>query len=338
MMVERSASGWTMGEQCAPMKPLHLFLLILMNCFWAASYSVFKALSPWLDSGGVTTLRFGIAAMVLLCCWPWLPGAAPRGRDFVRAVFIGITVFVCAPRLQVTGVQLGKAGDASVLLALEPLVVSVGAAIFLRERIGPRRWIGFALGLSGVLLIAQVWKPDFKLPALAANVLVVLSFFCDAAYSIMGKPLLARAGLLKVLGLALASGTIVNLLADGPHIIRSAARLPGQAWWLVIYLSLICTLVGYGLWFVIIREAQVSVVALTVFVQPIVGVGVAVLFLGESLNLGQLWGGLAILAGLLTGLSRQICRFNGRLTGGRPLSESGRSRPCKRRIHSRHFL
>src|SRR5580658_5580408 len=122
------------------MKPFHLFLLIIMNCLWAVSYAAFKALHPWLDEGGVATLRFGLAAAILLLCWPWLPGRAPRGGFLLRTIIMGIIVFVCAPRLQVAGVQRGKAADASVLMALEPLITSVGAAIFLREPIAPRRW------------------------------------------------------------------------------------------------------------------------------------------------------------------------------------------------------
>lgn len=290
------------------MKPLQLFLLVLMNCCWAASYSVFKGLSSWLDPGSVATLRFGICGVLMLCCWPWLPGATPRGRDLVRAILIGLATFVLAPRLQVAGVQLGRAGDASVLLALDPLIVSVGAGIFLRERIGPRRWIGFVLGLSGVLLIAKVWQPDFQWSSLTANVLIVLSFFCEAVYSLAGKPLLARAGLLKVLAIALIAGTVANLSLDGLHTIHSASTLPGRAWLMVAFLSLICTLAGYWLWFAVIREAPVSTVALTVFVQPLAGVGIAALFLHESLRWEQLWGALAIFAGIGIGLSRQMQR------------------------------
>ena len=91
----------------ARMKPLHLVLLIVMNFFWAGAYSAFKALAPQLDAGGVTTLRFGLAAVALVACWPWLPGQSPRGRDLLRTALMGIVVFVFAPRLQVAGVQQG---------------------------------------------------------------------------------------------------------------------------------------------------------------------------------------------------------------------------------------
>jgi drug/metabolite transporter (DMT)-like permease len=287
------------------MKPLHLILLIVMNCLWAVSYSAFKALSPWLDAGGVATLRFGLTGAVLMLCWPWLPGLAPRGRDLFRAMTMGVIVFVFAPRLQVAGVQKGQATDASLLMALDPLISAVAASIFLREHIAPRRWMGFALGLAGAVLMAEVWRPGFHLPALTANALILLSFFCEAAYSVMGKPLLGRAGLFKILAIALMAGTAVNLSLDGWSTVGAAAAMPVRCWLLLAYLSLICTLAGYSLWFAVIRETEVNVTALTVFIQPVVGAAVAKVWLGELVSLGQLWGSLVIVAGLVVGLRRQ---------------------------------
>lgn len=288
------------------MNPAHFLLLLVMNVFWAGSYASFKALAPYLDAGGVATMRFGMATLFVAFMWPWLPGLAPRGNDLLKSMIMGVIVFVCAPRLQVAGVQTGRAGDAAVLIALEPLVTSIAAAVFLREHIGPRRWIGFGLGLSGVLFMARVWRPEFQLPGLTANALFVSSFICEAAYSIMGKPLLQRSGLVKVLGVALMAGTLVNLMIDGRQSLTATMDLPVRAWGLLLYLSLICTLAGYILWFVVIRVTEVNVTALTVFLQPVVGILVATFILKESLHVGQLWGCLAILLGLAIGLSRQI--------------------------------
>ena len=288
------------------MKPLHLILLIGMNFFWAGAYSAFKTLTPQLDPGCLTTLRFGLAAVALLLCWPWLPGQSPRGRDLVKTVVMGLIVFVLAPRLQVAGVQRGQATDAAVLMALEPLITSLAAAMFLGEYVGPRRWVGFGCGLGGVVLMAEIWKPDFHLPGLTANALFVASFVCEAAYSIMGQPLIRRAGLLKVLTLALLAGAVLNGALDGRATLVAAQHLTPGAWALMAYLALICTLVGYVVWFVVIRETEVNVTALTVFIQPVVGVMIATVLLEETLRWGQLWGSLAIVCGLVIALARQI--------------------------------
>lgn len=300
------------------MRPAYLIVLLVLNVFWAGTYSAFKAFAPYLDAGQVATLRYDLAALVLLACWPWLGGKAPRGRDLVRTAVMGIIVFVLAPRLQVAGVQRGQATDASVLMALEPLVTSVAAALFLQERIGPRRWTGFSLGLLGVVVMAEVWRPNFHWPGLVANALFLASFVCEAAYSVIGKPLLGRLGLMKLVTVALASGAVVNTALDGPQTLQAALRLPLQAWALMGYLSLICTVIGYAFWFVVIRETEVNVTALTVFTQPVLGVLIATVTLGETLRWGQLWGSAVIVSGLVIGLSRQIKRTPqspGRLKG-----------------------
>ena len=285
------------------MKPLHLFLLILMNGFWAATYSVFKTLSPVLNATEIATLRYGMAAAILFLCWYWLPGRAPRGRDLVLAIVMGIVTFGFSPQLQVAGVQMGRAGDAAVLIALEPVIVSLCAAIFLRERIGPRRGAVFLAGLIGVAMVAEVWRPGFRLPALTADALIVLSLFCESACSILGKGIVQRNGMLKVLAIAIASGAVTNFLMGGASTVRAAEMLSLWDWTLITYLAVVCTVAGYLLWFAVIRDTEINIAALTIFVQPVAGTAIAVLLLGESLQWGQVLGGMVIGAALLVEFS-----------------------------------
>ena len=286
------------------MKPAHLGLLILFNVFWAATLSASKALEPHLGPGGVVTLRFGGAGLGMLLLWPWLPGAAPRGWDFAKAGVMGCITFVLGQRLQVFATQAGSAGNSSVLMAAEPVLTAVAASLFLREHVPARRWIGFALGALGVLLLCGIWRADFKWASLATSVIFISSFFCEAAYSIIGKPLIERAGLLKVMTVALAAGLVVNLAIDGPSTLAAARTLPPKAWLIVAYLAVICTMIGYALWFVVIRETDVNVAVMTILAQPVAGVPIAVVWLGEPVHWGMLWGSLAIVAGLFVGLAR----------------------------------
>ncbi|MBI5802962.1 MAG: DMT family transporter [Verrucomicrobia bacterium] len=284
------------------MKPAHLILLLLFNVFWAVSLSAIQALKPHLDSGGIATLRFGGAAVSLLLVWPWLPGARPRGRDFWTVSIMGVVVFTLGHRLQVSGNLLGTAGNCAVLMAVEPLLTAVAAAVFLREHIAPQRWVGFSLGIVGVALLNRVWADDFKWAGMAASAVFIASFLTEAAYSIMGKPLLERVGPMRILAVSLAAGTLANLAIDGPSTFAAAVKLPASAWAWVAFLSIICTSLGYGLWLVVIRETDVNVTAMTILMQPVAGVPVAVLWLGEPLHAGHLWGSLAIVIGLVIGL------------------------------------
>jgi drug/metabolite transporter (DMT)-like permease len=287
-------------------RPSYLILLVILNCFWAGTLSVYKALSGQLEVGGIVTLRFGVAAAILCACWPWLPGRAPRGRDLLKTAVMGLIVFMAGHRVQVFGNKLGTAGNSSVLMGAEPLVTSVAAAFFLNEHIGPRRWAGFALGMLGVALLNGLGRGEFTWAGLTASLVFLSSFLCETAYSVMGKPLIERGGMMKILTLALVVGTAGNLLIDGPQTLRAALSLTWQSGLLVIYLATICTAIGYAAWFMVIRETDVNVTALTIFVQPLAGVAIAAWWLHEPLHWGQLWGGLMILAGLAVGLSRQV--------------------------------
>ncbi len=291
------------------MRPLYLILLLVMNFCWAGVYSAYKVIGQDLPAtGAIVTLRFGTAALCLLLVWPWLPGPAPKGRDLLISALMGLTLIVLGQRLQVYGNHLGTAGNSAVLMAIEPLLTTVAAALFLREHIGPRRVAGFVIALGGVALLNGVWRPDFQWTGLAASLIFISSFVCEAAYSVLGKPVVARAGAMKVLTVSLVVGTVVNLLIDGPNTIAAASNLPWRAWALLAALALICTAAGYSVWLVVIRECPVNVAALTVFAQAVFGVLIAWVWLKESLHWDQLFGSLTISAGLVLGLSRQIKR------------------------------
>ena len=277
-----------------------------MNFFWAAVYSAYKVIGHDLPVGAIVTLRFGLAGLCLLFAWPWLPGPAPRGRDLALTCLMGVMLFVLGQRLQVYGNYLGRAGDSAVLMAFEPLVTSVVAGIFLLEHIGPRRWIGFGLGLSGVALLHGVWRADFRWAGLGASLIFISSFLCEALYSVMGKPIVIRSSVMKMLAISLVAGTAANLAIDGRLTFAAAQTLPAQSWLILLALATICTAIGYSIWFIVIRDCPVNVAALTVFAQSVFGVGLAAVWLREPLHWGQLLGCCAIVAGLVLGLSRQL--------------------------------
>ncbi len=290
------------------MKPSYLILLLLANLCWGCVYSAYKVLGQYLTPGGIVTLRFSLAALCFLPIWPLLRGPAPRGRDLFSACLMGVLTFGIGQRLQVWGTQLGTAGNSAILMAVEPLLTSVAAAWFLRERIGPRRLAGFVLGMCGVALLNQVWRSDFRWGGLAPSLIFVSSFGCEIAYSILGKPIVARASGAKTVAVSLLAGTVVNLLLDGPEAVRAAPTLPLPAWGLLFGLAVICTVLGYSIWMLTLRECPVSVVVLTIFAQSVFGVLVAAVWVGEALHWGHLLGSLSIAAGLALGLSRQVHR------------------------------
>ena len=291
------------------MQAFYLALLIGMNLLWAGSYAIYKVLGEQMDSGAIATIRFALAALCLLVAWPWLPGRGPRGREWLRVSAMGLIVFCIAPRLQIEAVHLGKAGDTSLLMALDPLLTAFAAALFLHEKVPARRWWGCGLGMLGVVLLSKVWQGDTPLRGLLPNTLFVVSLVCETFYSVLSKGLLDKVGLMKLLAGGLFAGTVANVGLEfcktGPNALHTIQHLPLSTWGWLIYLAVICTVAGYTLWYLVIRRTEVNIAGLTVLMQPMAGWLLSIVWLREQVHSGQFWGAAAILAGLMIGLRRQ---------------------------------
>ncbi|MBL9129026.1 MAG: DMT family transporter [Verrucomicrobiales bacterium] len=288
------------------MKASHLILLLALNVGWAALPAIVSRHEAELLPREFIFLRYGFAFAALAVVWPWLPGELPKGRDFWRASAMGVTVFTLGHLCQIAGMQMSRASDAAVLLALDPLVSSIGAALFLHEKIPGRRWGGFVLAIAGVGLLSW-WHAAAPLPGLIANLLIVLSFVSEAVWSVMGKPLVERWGIPKVTLLALGAGTLTNALLLVPDAGRHAARmaaLSGEAWATLALLGILLTAIGYSVWYLVIREVPVSLAAMTIYLQPVVATVLAVVLAREVPHAGHAWGSLFIVAGLVLGLSK----------------------------------
>ncbi len=67
--------------------------------------------------------------------------------------------------------------NATAINMLSPLLIAVLAALFLRERLGPARWIAIGIGFVGVLLVIQPRSEHFNgyaLVCLLASVLIAV--------------------------------------------------------------------------------------------------------------------------------------------------------------------
>jgi drug/metabolite transporter (DMT)-like permease len=87
--------------------------------------------------------------------------------SFLRGAFV-----VAANMLFFMGLAAMPLAEASAVFFVGPLVITAFSVIFLRERVGPRRWIAVFVGLVGVIVIirpgSEAFQPAALLPAAAA--------------------------------------------------------------------------------------------------------------------------------------------------------------------------
>jgi drug/metabolite transporter (DMT)-like permease len=273
---------------------------------WGASPVATKLAVTGLPPIPVAVLRtliggFGALALALAMRLP-LPSTARQRGTLALSGFAG---FIAFPVLFTLGLAATTANRASIILAMLPVLTGAYAHALERHWPAVRWWIGCAIAVAGeVLLIA--WRAPHAStvaiagPTLWGDALVVLSTLFAATGYVAG----AR---LKQLGYPSTAATFWGAAASAiatvpalPWLLADVdlAAAPGLAWAGVLYLAVAVTIVGYVLWYWALGKGGIARVGLMQFLQPVSGLLLAALLLGEGLTLP-----LAIAAALvLTGV------------------------------------
>ena len=224
----------------------------------------------------------------------------PKGWQFVGHLLAGMVINGIYLVASFWAVANGLAASVMTLLgALQPLFVALVTVTALRTPIGPRAWIGLALGFAGVALVLSPRLTNVDVAGLPAPP-VALGLFGIVALAIgtmVQKSSLATAdlramGAVQHLGAAIVAG--VALLAVGTGQWDGAPSLWLALAWSVIALSL----AGTSLYIWMVRRGEVTrVTALALLVPPATALQAWFLF-GERLSTIQLAGFAITLAGV----------------------------------------
>jgi drug/metabolite transporter (DMT)-like permease len=210
----------------------------------------------------------------------------------------GLSLFV-AMLLTYWGALHIPSGLISVIFGLSPLVTGVFAAIWLGERtLTPQRITGLVVALAGLWLIfGQPWPGDGR--ATLGTAAVVGGMTVQALGLVWIKRLNLRASPLAITSGSLGVATPLFVLA---WLVADAAQLPpdttARAGVAIVYLGVLGSVVGFTLYYYVIKHLDAGRVALIMLVTP-----VAALLLGQTLNAefipGRGWAGIALIgAGL----------------------------------------
>lgn len=148
--------------------------MVLAMAGFAIEDSFIKLVSDTLPVGQILILT-GIGGAVLYGLWAGLRGERPvtaamlRGPSGTRALFEGL-----AGTFFVTALALVPLSLVTTIIQTNPLLVTLGAALFFAEPVGPRRWSAIVVGLCGVLIVLRPFGTGFE-PATLFAVLGVIS-------------------------------------------------------------------------------------------------------------------------------------------------------------------
>ena len=212
---------------------------------------------------------------------------------------LGLTGFGLSFALAYMGQKLAPATDVALIVVAEPIMIIAWARLVTGQPAPPRIVPAAALAFAGVALIAFQGQPPPTTLALhlTGDGLVLLGAAVQGWYTVYGERLARRIPAVPLTWATIGYGSITLIPGAAIEIARGqVAPLDGAAWFAVLYLAIGCTAVGYLAWFILLRRADSPILGLSMYLQPVVGVASAAVFLGEPVTWRTFAGALLIVA------------------------------------------
>lgn len=281
-------------------------LMVLSMAGFALMDMFVKLLSADLPPGQILAIM-GAGGAIGIVFVLMLRGEAPMTRDMLRGAVAVRSGFDAAASLTIVfALSLIPLSLFTTIIQANPLLVTLGAALFLAEPVGWRRWTAIAVGLLGVLIVLRPWGDGFELAALLAVAGVVF----QSARDLSTRWVAARVNSLQISVMGFVAMVPTGLVAMA--VTGTPAVMPEGRAFLWIAGGIGAALPAFLSIVVAMRIGEVSFVAPFRYSRIVFGLLAGMLVFGEPLDGYTLLGAAIIVAsGLYTFLREARLRRRG---------------------------
>jgi drug/metabolite transporter (DMT)-like permease len=289
----------------------YFFLLALASLMWSGQGTAVKVLNRQIGPIAITFLPFYITTLLFV---PLLvrmrrenPGAPrPTARDWGQFIVAGVAGQVLAQLGMTWGISKSLASNGAILNLLIPVMSAVLASLLLKERLTMLRMGSLLIGLAGVVLmsVSDLKQSSFgEMRFLLGNVLILGGCLGSSFYNVYCKGLMQRFTEIEILIFSYITASLASLpllIWAEPFSFRSFLLFDWQSWAAFAFLALFMYGASMLLFFKALQHLDVTTASASLYLVPVFGVLLAVLLLGEHLNLTELiGGGIVLLATIL---------------------------------------
>ena len=262
-------------------------LLIVISFIWAGSFIVVKLVTEELDPIYLGFLRFLVATplMFLILVTRRKSFTIPR-KEIPKLSILGLTGVTFLYVFQFVGINYTNASTSAVLINTNVIFIALLSVLFLRETMSKKRITGISLSFLGVIIIvlSNLQNENFNFNNLffIGSILILLSAFCWAIYSIIGKQLLEKYDALTITTYAFGLGTIFYIPFVFSDIISTIQNITINGLLAVLYLAILCSIFGYIGWYYALQKIEASKAAVYLNFIPLFAI-IMSFFLGEKI-------------------------------------------------------
>ncbi len=274
--------------------------VVILGLNWPIMTITLRSITPiWMAA-----LRVGIATVAVFAMQLARRDLSiPPRRDVPLIVSMSIFRLATVMTLVFFALELVPAGRASVLVWTTSLWTVPIAALFLRERMTTRKWIGLTIGVCGVIVLSNVWENDWREPSVIVGTLLLLgAAVVSASTAVHVRRHRWTIDPIQALPWQLAGATVplvlLGLAVDGVPSIEWTPQLIAM----MAYQALLASGLAFWAQIVVLRSFSAVSTNLTMAGVPVLGVTSSALVLGEVITPPLFIGMLMVITGVAVNL------------------------------------
>jgi drug/metabolite transporter (DMT)-like permease len=280
------------------MKPKTLFTLAFTLLVWSSAFAAIRLSLKYYSPGALALVRFTIASLFLFAYGRVAKMRLPERGDLPMIVlcsFLGVTVYH-------VGLNYGSvkvpAGASAFLVNTGHIFTALLARFWLKENLRPLGWVGMAVSLAGVALLAFSKDQNKPLEFEPRSLLIVLAAASSSVYLILQRPFLRRYSPLEFSTYVIWFGTLFMFVFSG-EAVEALQSAPAGATAAVIYLGIIPGALGYVGWTHVMSEMSAATAVSFLYLVPVLATAIAWAWLGEKPGVLSAAGGALALLGVV---------------------------------------
>lgn len=268
---------------------------ILALFMWGSSFIAAKFSYAMLDPALMVQVRLLIAALIVLPTARRYLGRIPRAqwKPLLRLSFAN---YVLVLMLQFIGLKYTSAASAVTIIGLEPILMVFVGHFFFNDKAKWYHWVCGVLAFLGVAVMIAGGAEEGGEISLFGCLLVFLAGLVFALIMRPTQKLIADIGAPAYTSVSLLAAAVLCLpftllLADSFAVDWSVSGTLA-----VLYLGVGCSWFAYWLWNKGMDRVPANVSGILISMEPVLGLLMAVVLLGETVSAVSAWGMVMILA------------------------------------------
>jgi drug/metabolite transporter (DMT)-like permease len=279
-----------------------LFILIFQQLIASSTHLFAKHVVQTLHPAVVVLYRGGLSVLAYAA---WMAiRRQPLGRiersDWPMLLLLGIINIPMNQLMFVWGLRYTTPPDASLAYALSPAFVLVISRIFGHEQLTRAKVYGIACAIAGTLIVLLEKGLSMRSEHLFGNIIELCASMSWAFFTVFGRRMSIKIGAVYATGLSMLIGTIVYLplyaLLPVPHV--APGMLTADQWGGLMYLGIVTSGFGFGLWYYLLTKMEASKVAVFNNLQPVFTTILSFVIMGIAPSPFFVVGGCVVLLGV----------------------------------------